>query len=131
MNIGKDFNQRNARTLSIDRDMADGVMPQWPSNSKQHFSLTKPEMHVNVAKLTQIYPFLKMTGNETAKKRDAIQMVVLMTDYVNAAVEAPKFEHEECQHAHVQVKREQTRSIDEMESLTRYCLDCGFVTMHT
>lgn len=131
MNIGKDFNQRNVRSLLIERDIADGIMPHSPStNSKQMFSLTKPEQHVNNARFAATYPFVTIP-NENKKKISDVQLVMLMMDYVNAAVNAPKFEHEECQHIHVQVKREQTRSIDEMESLTRYCLDCGFVTMHT
>lgn len=130
MNIGKDFNQRSVRGLFIDHDIAEGVMPQWPNNTKQPFSLTRPEQFVNSARFVEAYPHVTIV-NENGKKKDAVQLVMLMADYVNAAVNAPKFEHEECQHIHVQVKREQTRSIDEMESLTRYCLDCGFVTMHT
>lgn len=88
-------------------------------------------MYVNIATFNKMYPFITLTGNETEKKKEMVQYIMFMDEYVNAVVNAPKIEHEECRHTHVHVKQEQTRSIDEMETLTRYCLDCGFVNMQT
>lgn len=67
--------------------------------------------------------------DKISRLNDVKAYIMLMDKYLSAGIEAKKFQNEECQHVNVKIIFEQTRCIDEMETLTRVCTDCGDVSM--
>lgn len=92
-----------------------------------------PTMLFQQAAFDNEYPYIPKQTRETEKgqqkNNESKVYIMFMNSYLNAAKNAKKFLCEDCQHSNVEVRVDQKRCIDEMGSLTRFCKDCGHVSM--
>lgn len=138
VDIGKDFNHYEVREFMMAEDIRKyDILPQkrnpttaYIVSAAEHVAL-RSEFDVKHPELSSKSNDINLSTLAQKKIADAKVFCMLLDRYCNSVVDCPKFENEECNHANVKVVKEQTRCLDEMESLTRFCLDCGDISMQT
>lgn len=98
-----------------------GILPLQRESTRSKMQLNTAERIANMQRFNNKY-----TCDKT--NEDVCMQIIFTEDYCNAYLNAKQFNIEPCLHKRLLTTREQTRSIDEMETLMKICLDCGIVT---